>query len=178
MILASILLIYLPLLRNFKMYLFIFDCAFVALWAFLELWLAGAALCCCRWASRCGGFPRLEHRLGHCDSWASLIRSRCPRLWARARPLWLVGFTDPQPVPQAQRAGSATVTHGLHCSAAGAPGSAHRLGHCDSWARLLCSMWELPRPGIEPMSPALAGWFFITEPPGKPCWTLYFFTQF
>ena len=24
-------------------------------------------------------------------------------------------------------------------------------------------------PGIEPVSPALAGRFFITEPPGKPC---------
>ena len=29
-------------------------------------------------------------------------------------------------------------------------------------------MWDLPRPGIEPVSPALAGRFFTTEPPGKP----------
>ena len=29
-------------------------------------------------------------------------------------------------------------------------------------------MWDLPRPGIEPVSPALAKRFFITEPPGKP----------
>ena len=29
-------------------------------------------------------------------------------------------------------------------------------------------MWDLPRSGIEPMSPALAGRFFATEPPGKP----------
>ena len=27
---------------------------------------------------------------------------------------------------------------------------------------------HLPRSGIEPMSPALAGGFFTTEPPGKP----------
>ena len=27
---------------------------------------------------------------------------------------------------------------------------------------------ELPNPGIEPRSPALAGGFFTTEPPGKP----------
>ena len=27
--------------------------------------------------------------------------------------------------------------------------------------------WDLPRSGIEPMSPALAGGFFTTEPPGK-----------
>ena len=26
----------------------------------------------------------------------------------------------------------------------------------------------LPRSGIKPVSPALAGGFFITEPPGKP----------
>ena len=29
-------------------------------------------------------------------------------------------------------------------------------------------MWDLPRPGIEPVSPTLAGGFFSTEPPGKP----------
>ena len=27
---------------------------------------------------------------------------------------------------------------------------------------------DLPDPGIEPASPALAGGFFITAPPGKP----------
>ena len=27
---------------------------------------------------------------------------------------------------------------------------------------------QLPDPGIEPMSPALVGGFFTTEPPGKP----------
>ena len=29
-------------------------------------------------------------------------------------------------------------------------------------------MWHPPGPGIEPVSPALAGRFFTTEPPGKP----------
>ena len=29
-------------------------------------------------------------------------------------------------------------------------------------------MWDLPRPGLEPMSPALAGRFSTTAPPGKP----------
>ena len=27
---------------------------------------------------------------------------------------------------------------------------------------------DLPKPGMEPKSPALAGGFFTTEPPGKP----------
>ena len=29
-------------------------------------------------------------------------------------------------------------------------------------------MWDLPRPGIEPVSSALAGRFLTTAPPGKP----------
>ena len=29
-------------------------------------------------------------------------------------------------------------------------------------------MWDLPGPGLEPMSPALAGGFLTTVPPGKP----------
>ena len=31
------------------------------------------------------------------------------------------------------------------------------------------SSGDLPNPGMEPESPALAGRFFTTEPPGKPC---------
>ena len=34
-------------------------------------------------------------------------------------------------------------------------------------------MWDLPRPGIERVSLALAGGFFTTEPPGKPLAVLY-----
>ena len=29
-------------------------------------------------------------------------------------------------------------------------------------------MWDLPRPGLEPVFPALAGRFSTTAPPGKP----------
>ena len=43
-----------------------------------------------------------------------------------------------------------------------------RLSNCGSRAQLLRGMWDLPRPGLEPMSPALAGRFSITAPPGKP----------
>ena len=38
----------------------------------------------------------------------------------------------------------------------------------DMWAQLLRGMWDLPRPGLEPVSPALAGRFSTTAPPGKP----------
>ena len=36
------------------------------------------------------------------------------------------------------------------------------------------SSGHLPYPGIEPMSPALSGGFFTTEPPGKPFGAVYF----
>ena len=43
-----------------------------------------------------------------------------------------------------------------------------RLSNCGSRAQLLCGMWDPPRPGLEPMSPALAGRLSTTAPPGKP----------
>ena len=43
-----------------------------------------------------------------------------------------------------------------------------RLSSCGSRAQFLHSMWDLPRPGLEPVSPALAGRFPTTAPPGKP----------
>ena len=43
-----------------------------------------------------------------------------------------------------------------------------RLSSCGSRAQLLRGMWDLPRPGLEPASPALAGRFSTTAPPGKP----------
>ena len=43
-----------------------------------------------------------------------------------------------------------------------------RLSNCGSQAQLLHGMWDLPRPGLEPVSPALAGRFSTTVPPGKP----------
>ena len=43
-----------------------------------------------------------------------------------------------------------------------------RLGNCGSRAQLLRGMWDLPRPGLEPVSPALAGRFSTIAPPGKP----------
>ena len=48
-----------------------------------------------------------------------------------------------------------------------------RLSSCGSRAQLLCGMWDLPRPGLEPVSPALAGRFSTTAPPGKPLTYFY-----
>ena len=41
-----------------------------------------------------------------------------------------------------------------------------RLSSCGSRAQLLRGMWDLPGPGLEPVSPALAGRFSSTAPPG------------
>ena len=56
---------------------------------------------------------------------------------------------------------------------AASPVAEHRLqtrrpSNCGSRAQLLRGMWDPPRPGLEPMSPALAGRFSTTAPPGKP----------
>ena len=48
-----------------------------------------------------------------------------------------------------------------------------RLSNCGSRAQLPRGMWDLPRAGLEPVSPALAGRFSTTAPPGNPL-AIYF----
>ena len=43
-----------------------------------------------------------------------------------------------------------------------------RLSNCGPRSQLLRGMWDPPRPGLEPVCPALAGRFSTTAPPGKP----------
>ena len=43
-----------------------------------------------------------------------------------------------------------------------------KLSNRGSRAQLLRGMWNLPRPGLKPVSPALAGRFSTTVSPGKP----------
>ena len=43
-----------------------------------------------------------------------------------------------------------------------------RPSNCGSRAQSLRGMWDPPRPGLEPVSPALAGRLPTTAPPGKP----------
>ena len=43
-----------------------------------------------------------------------------------------------------------------------------RLSNCGSRAQLLRGTWDLPRPGLEPVSLALAGRLSTTAPPVKP----------
>ena len=61
---------------------------------------------------------------------------------------------------------SVVVAHGLN--SCGSWALEHRLSSCGARALLLCGMWDLPGPGLEPVSPALAGGFLTTVPSGKP----------
>ena len=60
---------------------------------------------------------------------------------------------------------SVVVARGL--SSCGSQALEQSLSNCGAWASLLHSMWDLPGPGLEPVSPALAGGFLTTAPPGK-----------
>ena len=50
---------------------------------------------------------------------------------------------------------------------------ARGLSSCGARAQLLHGMWDLPGPGLEPLSPALAGRFFTTAPPGKSLFGIF-----
>ena len=70
---------------------------------------------------------------------------------------------------------SVVVAHGL--SSCGLHALERRLSSCGAWTQLLRGMWDRPGPGLEPVSPALAGGFLTTVPPGKSLphifWYLY-----
>ena len=56
--------------------------------------------------------------------------------------------------------------------------SVHGLSSCGALAQLFHSMWDLPGPGLEPVSPALTGRFLTTVPPRKPCVHVFTSTVF
>ena len=97
----------------------------------------------------CAGFLQLR-RVGstlHCSVRASLCGGfSCG---ARALGAWA----------------SAVVARELSCC--GSRAVEHRLSSCGSRTQLLCGMWNLCGPGLEPLFPALAGGFLTTAPPGK-----------
>ena len=99
--------------------------------------------CCLHWAfSSCGKwglFSSCGVQASHW--WLLLLQSTASRV---------CGFQ------QLQHTGSAVAALKLQSSS------------CGILAYLPLGMWDLPGPGIKPTSPALAGRFFTTEPPGKP----------
>ena len=85
----------------------------------------------------------------HCSEWASHC-SGFSCCGARALGAWA----------------SVVVARGL--SSCGSRALEHRLSSCGTRAQLLRGVWDLPGPGLEPVSPALTGGFLTTAPPGKP----------
>ena len=67
----------------------------------------------------------------------------------------------------------ASVGVALGLGICGSPALEHRLSSCGAWAFLLHSMWDIPGPGLEPVSSASAGGFLTTVPPGKPYFILF-----
>ena len=59
-------------------------------------------------------------------------------------------------------------------SSCGSRALERRLRSCGAWASMLRDMRDLPRPGLEPVSPALASELLTTEPPGKPLDFIWF----
>ena len=100
--------------------------------------------CCARAVSSCGEWGLLFVVV------RGLLIAVASRCGARALGAWA----------------SVVVAHGL--SSCGLWALEHRLSSCGTRAQLLRGMWDLPGPGLEPVSPALAGGFLTTEPPGKP----------
>ena len=109
------------------------------------IFMAALGLCCCTraflWLRRAGATLHCDARASHCSGF-SCCGARA--LGAQA---------------------SVAVAQGL--SSCGSWALERRLSSCGTRASLLHGMWDLPGPGLEPMSPALAGGFLTTEPPGK-----------
>ena len=105
------------------------------------LFLALLGLCCC------SGFPLVV-----ASGDQSLLQCAGFSLW------WFLCYAE-----------EALGLLGFH--SCGSQALEHRLNICGAQTQLLCSTWHLPRLGIEPVSPALAGGFFTTESLGKPCKT-------
>ena len=58
-----------------------------------------------------------------------------------------------------------TASSGFSCFGSGA--LERRLSSSSTRTQLPCGMWDLPGPGMGPVSPALVGGFLTTGPPGK-----------
>ena len=116
-------------------------CLFVCL--FIYFWLHWVLVAACRLSLVVANVATL-----HCGAWASHCSGfSCCRAWA-------LGMRT-----------SVVVARGL--SSCGSRALECRLSSCGAWAQLLRGMCDLPRPGRESVSPALAGGFLTTVPPGK-----------
>ena len=78
--------------------------------------------------------------------------------------LWWVEATLRCGEQASQCSGSSVAEHGLQGTDSVVVGYGHG---CGVWTRSLRDMWDLPRPGVEPASPALTCGLVTTGPPGQ-----------
>ena len=134
---------------------------------FIYLFLAVLGLGCCTRALVAvrGGYSSLRCA-GFSLRWLPLLRSMGSRstgfssCGSQAQQLWCTGFSS--------CALQASVVVALGLSSCGSWALKCRLSSSGTRASLFCGMWDLPGPGLEPVSPALAGGFLTAAPPGKP----------
>ena len=95
---------------------------------------------------------------------SSLLRVGFLQLWQVGAAFHCGGFSC-----CGARALGVRASVGVACrlSSCGSRALERRLSSCGAQAQLLRSMWNLPRPGLKPVCPALAGGFLTTAPPGK-----------
>ena len=103
--------------------------------------------------------------LQRCAVFSLVVASRGFSLVAVCRLFIAVASLVAEQRPQGTWA-SVTVARGL--SSCGSWALEHRLNSCGTQAWLLRGRWDLPGWQMEPVSSALSGGFFTTEPPGKP----------
>ena len=146
---------------SFKKFIYLFIYLWL-LWVFVAARSLSLAVVSGGYSSlRCAGFSLRWLLLLWSMSSRSMGFSSCA---SRAQQLWLMGSVVV--AHGLQSAGSVVVARGL--SSCGSQALEHRLSSCGARAQLLRSMRDLPGPGHEPVSPALAGRFLTTAPPGKP----------
>ena len=84
-------------------------------------------------------------------------------LWCAGFSLWCTGFSLRWPLLL-----RSTGPRHVGFSTCGTRALERRLSSCGARAQPLRGMWDPPGPGLEPVSPALAGRLPTTAPPGKP----------
>ena len=132
------------------------------MYVFIYLWLRWVfvAVCGLSLVVASGGYSSLRCT-GFSLRWLLLLRSTGSRhagfssCSLQAQQLWLVGSRALASVVVARR-----------LSSCGARALERRLSSCGTRAQLLHGMWDLPGPGLEPVSLALAGRFLTTVLPG------------
>ena len=118
---------------------FFFECVLQIFFFLFKNFLAALGLCCCARA------------FFSCGKWGLLFIA-VRRLLIALASLVVEHGLQAHRLQQLWHVGSVVVTYGL--SSCGVRAVERRLSSCGARAQLLRGMWDLPGPGVEPLSPA------------------------